>query len=230
MDNGGRGLLVKNEIKLKSNGVLAVGRKHHLSNSNLPSRGVRVLTHFIIGFFLIGQQHIAVAQTNIVTTIGNGWTTSANPHPTEANTTEITGARDIGGNSYNSFDHFGVASGQTANFRLNGAENLVNLVRLSRTDINGVLNSYLDAGSTIGGNVFFVNPHGITVGATGVINVGSLSMVVPTQTAMDDYISALENSGSTADERLLFVGDLKLAEDGDIDIQGTINAEGGVLL
>jgi len=78
--------------------------------------------------------------------------------------------------------------------------------------------------------VFFVNPHGITVGAGGVVNVGSLSMVVPTQAAMDNYISALENSGSTADDRLLFVGDLKRAVDGTIDIKGTINAEGGVLL
>jgi filamentous hemagglutinin family protein len=198
-----------------------VGKNYELS------RGMRALAHCVIGFFILGQQTVAVAQTNIVVTDDGFWKTQA---VTADKVTEITSGNSIGGNAYNSFEHFGVKNENTVNFRLNGVNNLVNLVRLSRSDINGVLNSYMDNGTTIGGNVFFVNPHGITVGATGTVNVGSLSMVVPTQAAIDDYISALEDTRSTADDRLLFVGDLKLAEDGDIDVQGTINAESGVLL
>lgn len=199
---------------------------YRVDYSYQPSRTMRVLAHFTIVLFFVGQLQAAVAGTRVVTS--QGWSTTA---ITNGNITEITNAKKIGSNTaYNSFDHFGVASGHITNFRLDGANNLVNLVRASRTDIDGILNSYLGAGNTIGGNVFFVNPHGITVGAQGVVNVGSLSMVVPTQSAMDDYISALQNAGSTADDRLLFVGGLKLAEDGEIDIKGTINAQGGVLL
>ncbi|MCP4766069.1 MAG: leukotoxin LktA family filamentous adhesin, partial [Gammaproteobacteria bacterium] len=160
-------------------------------------------------------------------TEGNGWATSAT---TQGDVTEIRNARQIGANSYHSFEHFGVEALKTVNFRLDGAQNLVNLIRASRTDINGILNAFTDSGNTIGGNLFFVNPHGITIGAGGMVNVGSLSMVVPTQSAMDDYISALENVGSSVEDPLLFIGELQLAEDGSIDVQGTINADGGVLL
>ncbi|WP_114325052.1 hypothetical protein [Candidatus Colwellia aromaticivorans] len=198
-----------------------------IGKSYVPSRKMRVITHFTIVFFFFGQLQAAVAGTKIVTTTNNGWTTNA---ATNGSVTEITGARQIGSNSYNSFEHFGVKADNTVNFRLNGADNLVNLVTASRSDINGVLNAYRDAGNTVGGNLFFVNPHGITVGAAGVVNVGSLSMAVPTQAAMDDYISALQDGASSADERLLFIGDLQLAENGEINIQGTINAQGGVLL
>lgn len=200
--------------------------QHRVGNTYVVSRRMRVLTHSIIGFFLFGQMQIVVAQTSIVPTTTNGWATTAT---TSGNVTEITNTRNIGGNAYNSFEKFGVAAGQTVNLRMEGADNLVNLIRFDRTDINGVLNSYLANGS-VGGNVFFVNPNGITVGTGGVVNVGSLSMVVPTQKAMDDYIAALQDAGSTVDDRLLFIGGLKLDENGEIDIKGSINANGGVLL
>lgn len=199
---------------------------HRLDNTHRYSRGDRFFARLMVLLFLFGQQQIVVAGTEIVTTEGNGWTTTATK---TGDVTDITNARKIGANSYNSFEDFGIAANTTVNFHLNGASNLVNLVKASRTDINGMLNAYMDA-DTIGGNLFFVNPHGITVGAGGVVNVGSLSMVVPTQSAMDDYISALEGFTPSNDDPMLFIGGLELNEDGTIDVLGTINAEGGVLL
>jgi filamentous hemagglutinin family protein len=71
-------------------------------------------------------------------------------------------------NAYNSFERFNVPGGNTTNLHVpDAAKNLVNLVHNERSQIDGILNSYKNG--QIGGNVYFLNPHGIVIGQGGVV-------------------------------------------------------------
>ncbi|MEO6517643.1 MAG: leukotoxin LktA family filamentous adhesin, partial [Pseudoxanthomonas sp.] len=145
-------------------------------------------------------------------------------------TTTIKGRQPGNQVAFNSFSDFGVEAGQTVDLILpqkDGAQvhNLVNLVSDSRAYINGNLNGLLVDESTVGGRVFFVDPHGLLVGKDGVLNVGSLSVATPTRAAMDDILAAGEGLDG------LMYGTLKpeqLSRTGEVDIQGRINASNGV--
>ena len=92
-------------------------------------------------------------------------------------------------NAFNSFKRFNVNSANTVNVIVpNSVDHLINLVHSEKSKLDGTLN-FLQNGK-VGGNVFFVNPHGITVGAQGVINVGSLTAVTPTQQFMNGFFTA----------------------------------------
>ena len=110
----------------------------------------------------------------------------------------VTTATVTGANAFNSFSRFSVDQGITANLFLpGGASNLINIVRDARTDINGVLNAIKDG--RIGGNVWFANPNGFVVGATGVVNVGSLSVATPTaSSAAPTATASLSTLGAAA--------------------------------
>ena len=81
--------------------------------------------------------------------------------------------------SFNSFEKFNISEGNIVNLHLPGRTNsLINIVNSETSDINGMLNSFKD--NVVGGNVFFVNPFGLTIGSQGVINVGCLTVLTPT--------------------------------------------------
>jgi filamentous hemagglutinin family protein len=142
--------------------------------------------------------------------------------------TEITTGTIRGDNAFNSFHHFQVAQGNTVNLRLpSGTDNLINLVHDSRAVIDGTLNSLVDG--RIGGNVVFADPHGIVVGATGVVNVGSLLLSAPTPEFMNQIIDGDGNIDDLAAQRLLS-GEAPLSTTATIDVQGTVNAFGAVIL
>ncbi|MBP6194337.1 MAG: leukotoxin LktA family filamentous adhesin, partial [Methyloversatilis sp.] len=135
----------------------------------------------------------------------------------------------ISGNAgFNSFKSFNVNAGHTANLHVPaGAVNLVNIVRDTRTDIQGTLNAIRDG--RIGGNVYFANPHGFVVGAGGVVNVGSLSVSTPTQGFVDRFFNAAGQPDAGAVGQLLD-GTAPLGAGGLIRIDGRINAVDGVAL
>lgn len=133
-----------------------------------------------------------------------------------------------GVNAFNSFSHFNVNNGQTVNLNLpTGTANLLNLVRNSASQINGIVNAYKDG--RIGGNVFFFNPHGFVVGAGGQINVGSLLMATPTSAFMDKLVGAGGAIDDTAVADAL-AGRIPLTTSGLITMQGRIRAVDGALL
>ena len=102
------------------------------------------------------------------------------------NTATVTTATTKGANAFNSFKKFNVLDQDVVNLVLpESAENLINLIHEEGTYINGVLNSL--KGGAVGGNVFLVNPNGVTVGAQGVVNVGSLTVVTPTSDYMNGF-------------------------------------------
>lgn len=143
-------------------------------------------------------------------------------------TTSISTNSVAGGTGFNSFSDFQ----QAANTRVDlyvpdGAGNLVNIVRNGPVVIDGLLNSYKDG--QIGGNVFFASSQGFVVGASGVVNVGSLSVTTPTADFIENVIRP-DGSINDALASNLLRGVVPLSADGLISIAGTINAKGGVSL
>ena len=142
--------------------------------------------------------------------------------------TNITTGTVRGNNAFNSFSTFNVAQGQTANLFLpNGTLNLINLVRDQRTTIEGILNSIKDG--KIGGNVYFANPHGFLVSASGVVNVGSLNLSTPTPAFIDSFFSAPGNPNDASVASLLN-GTAPRSGSGLISVLGQINAIDGIAL
>ena len=146
----------------------------------------------------------------------------------------------------NSFDKFNVGKGDIVNLNLINSQNkLVNLIfDNSPSQINGIVNSYM--GGKIGGNVLFANSHGFVIGQSGVFNVGSLTLMTPTQSAMEDLLNDKILGGGFNEEKVdrlvsftfndqnyLLNGNkyepVGLAV-GKIEIDGTINAGKGINL
>ncbi|UAW97349.1 leukotoxin LktA family filamentous adhesin [Halopseudomonas nanhaiensis] len=153
--------------------------------------------------------------------------------------TDITTGTVRGKAGFNSFHHFELDQGNTVNLHVPGAaSHLVNLVHDSRTVINGTLNGL--KGGKIGGHIIFADPHGVVVGSSGVVNVGSLTVSTPSAAAMDEMLHHATSglsSASAADEYVdkLVTGDVPMADlaaDGSnaIVIQGMINTNGSINL
>ena len=134
---------------------------------------------------------------------------------------------DNGKVGLNRFDRFEVGKQELANlyFRKEAASSptldaLVNTVN-NRIDIQGTVNAIRD--NKVGGNLYFLSPKGMVVGAGGVINAGSLTAIstdkLPT-TARDavDAISAIKG------------GKYKTSNDleSSIVIHGAIHAATGI--
>ena len=153
-------------------------------------------------------------------------------------TTTTNSAGDIG---LNTFGKFNVSQGDVANLNLiNQQDKLVNLVfDSSASQINGIVNSY--KGGKIGGNVLFANPNGFVVGSTGVFNVGSLTLMTPTEDTMkkvfddnavnNDVLNSLVSFKFEGDDYVLYNADSDseiALYPGSIKINGTINSGAGI--
>ena len=145
--------------------------------------------------------------------------------------TDITTSTVSGNTGFNSFGDFNVIAGNTVNLHVpEGKANLVNLVHDSSTVINGTLNGLKDG--SIGGNIIFADPHGLVVGASGVVNVGSLTVTTPSPAQMSQLAATMTN-GSDADGTAL-AADLMAGKynggSGDVSIEGQVYSAGSVNL
>lgn len=147
---------------------------------------------------------------------------------TQGAVTTVSTGTVRGANAFNSFQTFSVGAGTTANLVLpGGTSNLINLVRDQRTTIAGVLNAIKEG--QIGGNVYFANANGFLISASGVVNVGSLTLSTPTASFVQGFFTGVNNPNDAAVGQLLG-GTAPRNVDGSIDIQGTVNAAGNVRL
>jgi hypothetical protein len=143
-------------------------------------------------------------------------------------TTTITTQTVSGGAGYNSFSRFEQSAGTTVNMHLpqnTGA--LVNIVRNGPVVVNGILNSYKNG--NIGGHIYFSDSAGFTVGPSGVINTGRLTVNTPTREFLDQVIAPNGTINETLAARLR-ANDVPISPDGAISIEGRINAKRGVTL
>lgn len=150
---------------------------------------------------------------------------------TNGSVTDITTTTVRGNTGFNSFGHFNVNDSNTVNLHVPaGKANLVNLVHDSRVVINGNLNGLKDG--SIGGNVIFADPHGLVVGAAGVINVGSLTVTTPSAAQMSQLAAVIGNGSEAEGEALagaLMAGNYN-AGSGNVEIKGKVNSAGSINL
>lgn len=188
--------------------------------TSLRNRFRKLLVFFLCYNFLFCQVVFVRAQQTSISPDGRtGTSVTQNGNAYDVHTSTVHGH-----NAFNSFNRFDVGAGDTANLHLpGGTQNLLNMVNDTRAStINGIVNSYKDG--SIGGNVYFMNPHGIVVGQSGVINTGSLSLSTPTQQFMDEMISPRGTVNQAVVSRYLS-GEFPISPSGLISVQGKINVK-----
>ena len=179
-------------------------------------RGIAVVTIAIQLVF----PPLAIAQSNpqIVTDGRTQTSLSVNGSITDVRTSTVRGNTGL-----NSFRIFNVFQNNTVNLFLpDQTDNLVNMVTEQQTVIDGFLNAYKDG--QIGGNVYFLNPYGVMVGSSGVINAGALHFSTPTH----DFMQSIFPQGNMLSEPVLgrvLDNDMPLSKTGVIDIRGAVNAQ-----
>ena len=144
------------------------------------------------------------------------------------NVTDVYTNTRYGNTGLNSFSVFNVYQGHEVNLFLpSQTDNLVNMVTDQQTVIDGMLSAYKDG--EIGGNVYFLNPHGVVVGSSGIVNVGRLSMVTPTFQFMDSMFGP-GNVLSAPSVSAVLENNVPISPAGLIDVRGQINAVNGSVL
>ena len=150
---------------------------------------------------------------------------------------------------------FKLTEGDIANLIFKyGAQNIENFINLvdTRIDINGIINTMRDNGF-YNGHAIFVSPMGMVVGASGVLNVGSLTAIAPNPVSylkyagytmgegvMNDAAALLKQNGVLSDDAVIEIPgisddvNLKLLKEADsnasIEVNGKIIARGDVEL
>jgi len=135
------------------------------------------------------------------------------------------------------------ADGLTHTYKQGDIDTFINFVS-NQININGIVNalSGLGGGLKSNGNLIFISPNGMVVGASGVLNVGSLSVFTPT---MDSY-NALKSGIPVADRNAqgfslaqeitkewdpsaIVMGNGLIQIDGKILARGDVNLHGGTI-
>ncbi len=215
---------------------------------------VKKLVAFVLtSLFFMQQTMILPAIATDITGVRPGENGQYNIHPDFVH----------GDTGFRHYDNFNLSKGDVANliFALQNGQidvnKFVNLVD-SRIIINGILNGVLSNGD-IGGHAIFVSPQGMVIGASGVLNVGALTTIAPTQNVYDTmknkYTPNFQNHQTPADPVLNIVNDTYVKDDystaqrtdneqvafdlntlkisdqeGNIDVNGKIIARGDVEL
>lgn len=133
---------------------------------------------------------------------------------------------------YRKYDNFNLSAGDIANliYKYGNSRDIntfINLVQ-NGVKIDGILNTMRD-GNFYNGQAVFITPGGMAVGASGVLNVGSLSVITPTNDAYDSL------KGEYASNNFANINNIssllnKSSNVGNISIDGKILAREGVQL
>ena len=158
---------------------------------------------------------------------------------TSVNATEISGVTGVGNvfdinpehvngtTGFRQYDKFELSQNDIANLIFKyGTRNLESFINLvdGQVKIDGILNTMRD-GNFYNGHAIFISPNGMVVGGSGVLNVGSLSVVTPT----DEKYTSLKGEYSAGDySNLSQVSKLKQDSNADITVDGKIFARNGV--
>ena len=117
---------------------------------------------------------------------------------------------------------FKLTEGDIANLIFkDGAQNIENFINLvdTKIDINGIINTMRDNGF-YNGHAIFVSPMGMVVGASGVLNVGSLTAIAP------NPVSYLKYAGYTMGEGVMNSAAELLKENGVLSSDAVISIPG----
>ena len=134
-------------------------------------------------------------------------------------------------------------SGITHDYITGDIDTFVNFVN-SQVNIQGIVNATrgVSAGLKNDGNLVFVSPQGMVVGASGVLNVGSLSVLTPTKEQFDSLKSGLitadrnaegfslaRETDKTWDSSVITTGNAPIQIDGKIIARGNVEMNGSTV-
>lgn len=160
-----------------------------------------------VAAFLLGIQ--AVSATDITGVTGVNGVFNIDP-------TAING--DVG---IRQFENFNLSAGDIANliykYGIKDISTFVNLVD-NKINIDGIVNTVRD-GKFHNGHAVFISPNGMVVGASGVLNVGSLSILTPTEDKYKDL---------TNNPRAFDLSQIKDKSNADVELKGQIFSRGNV--
>ena len=145
-------------------------------------------------------------------------------------TFNIDPAKVNGDVGYRQYQNFDLGKGDIANliFKYNNTKDVntfINLVQ-NGVNVNGILNTMRN-GNFYNGHAVFISPSGLTVGASGVLNVGTLSVATPTNSAYNKLLTeyAANNYENINNVSHLLNGETNA---GIINIDGKVFARNGV--
>ena len=184
----------------------------------------------IVAALIAGLSVCSANATSNITGVTSGGSGTFNINPSQA-------SGDVG---FRYYDNFTLGQGDIANliyqYQKSGGDlrdlnTFINLVG-NKIDINGLVNTMRN-GNFFDGHAVFISPKGMVVGASGVLNVGTLSVVTPT----DDTFSKLKSDYHAGGEKLKSITNISTLRNGDhnvynyggnapVDIQGKILTRG----
>lgn len=108
----------------------------------------------------------------------------------------------------------------------------------NQVNINGIVNALSDVGGTVGGHLILVSPNGVVVGQSGVLNVGSLSVITPQDNdAYKNFTDSIQTAKTTDGENFYYVPGSTVTWDPSaltvngaqaVDVQGRIAATNNI--
>lgn len=188
----------------------------------------RILSALITSVFIVQQSMLLSAfATDITGVSGNNGVYNIDPTGIITNT-------DIG---YRKYHNFTLSEGDIANlmfqYGINDINTFINLVD-NQIKIDGIVNS-MRGNNFYDGRVIFVSPNGMVVGASGVINVGSLGVYTPNTDVYNRYknnpssdLNSLKNPENNKDGYVTINGKVIATQDIDVT-SGRIDVSGAML-
>lgn len=192
----------------------------------------RTIAVLLTGLFMVQQtMGLSVFAASTISGVTNGGSGSFNIDPTTKNN----------GTGFRHYQDFNLGQGDVANLNFADINTFVNMVD-NQVVINGIVNSVRGNGF-YNGKAVFISPNGMVVGASGVLNVGSLGVYAPNNV---DYkllkdnpsaatlAEATENASNggapiTINGKVITAGNVDLVG-GQIDIAKNAGIVGGVNL
>ena len=132
-----------------------------------------------------------------------------------------------GDTGFRIYEYFKLNKDEVANLIFKyGEQNISKFVNLvdNQININGIVNAVNKDGSFNNGHVMFISPNGMVVGASGVLNLGSLTVLTPEKTNYDKFKSDYDIRGTLSDN----LTDLYSQGTGTVTVDGKIIARDAV--
>lgn len=139
----------------------------------------------------------------------------------------VSNQRVGGKDALNFFEEFSIARPETANLMLGTADRQINMVR-QHMDVQGIINAFKDG--KIGGDVHFISPNGISIGKTGIINVGRLTLGTNSSPYVETINSIFKENKESFYHHTMQKWSEPVNDGGDssVTIKGQINTIGDV--
>lgn len=213
-------------------------RRHKLMEEKAGRRLAKKMVTGLIGaqIFLSPLSGVAYASEITKADAANAGTVTA-----AGGVYTILADRMVGSDTaLNHFSKFFLDRGNIANLyfgtsKSGSAANLINFVD-SRINVNGVVNAIRN--SKVGGNLYFLSVDGMTVGASGAVNAGSINIMTPTQSAFESLVkdaytdASTDQTGNLAPNAVDDILNVQYAINptGTISVAGKMNAPDGIIM